>query len=60
MTAYGVSFLSQGAVGTFWAPWLGVVAAGLAGMVLGAIHGWLSQQPRVNDVATGHRHDYFR
>ncbi|KPQ34769.1 MAG: simple sugar transport system permease protein [Phormidesmis priestleyi Ana] len=53
MTAYGVSFLSQGAVGTFWAPWLGVVAAGLAGMVLGAIHGWLSQQPRVNDVATG-------
>jgi general nucleoside transport system permease protein len=53
MTAYGVSYLSQGAVGAFWAPWLGVIAAGLAGMALGAIHGWLSQQPRVNDVATG-------
>ncbi len=53
MTAYGVSYLSQGAVGAFWAPWLGVLAAGFAGMALGAIQGWLSQQPRVNDVATG-------
>ncbi|MEM9163631.1 MAG: ABC transporter permease [Cyanobacteria bacterium P01_F01_bin.4] len=53
MSAYGVSYLSQGTVGTFWAPWLGVLAAGISGMVLGAIHGWLSQQPRVNDVATG-------
>ena len=53
MSAYGVSYLSQGLVGPFWAPWLGVLAAGVSGMALGAIHGWLSQQPRVNDVATG-------
>ena len=53
MSAYGVSYLTQGMVGSFWAPWLGVLAAGVAGMALGAIHGWLSQQPRVNDVATG-------
>ncbi|MEO1093411.1 MAG: ABC transporter permease [Cyanobacteria bacterium J06638_28] len=53
MSAYGVSYLSQGALGDFWAPWLGVFVAGLAGMALGAIHGWLAQQPRVNDVAVG-------
>ena len=53
MSAYGVSYLSQGMVGTIWAPWLGVFAAGFSGMLLGAFHGWLSQQPRVNDVAAG-------
>ena len=53
MSAYGVSYVTQGLVGPFWAPWLGVLAAGVSGMALGAIHGWLSQQPRVNDVATG-------
>jgi ABC-type uncharacterized transport system permease subunit len=53
MSAYGVSFLAQDALGSFWAPWLGVLAAGVAGMALGAIHGWLAQQPRVNDVAVG-------
>lgn len=53
MSAYGVSYMSQDLVGPFWAPWLGVLAAGLSGMVLGTIHGWLAQQPRVNDVATG-------
>jgi general nucleoside transport system permease protein len=46
MTAYAVSYLSG-------SPWLGVVVAGIAGCFLGAIHGWLSQQPRVNDVAVG-------
>ncbi|MEN9239853.1 MAG: ABC transporter permease [Thermostichales cyanobacterium SZTDM-1c_bins_54] len=46
MTAYGVSLLSG-------SPWLGVLAAGAAGGGLGAIHGWLSQQRRVNDVAVG-------
>ncbi|MEO0408605.1 MAG: ABC transporter permease [Cyanobacteria bacterium P01_A01_bin.135] len=46
MGAYAVSYLTG-------SPWLGVVASGLAGLVLGAIHGWLSQQPRVNDVAVG-------
>jgi ABC-type uncharacterized transport system permease subunit len=46
MSAYAVSYLTG-------SPWLGVVTAGLAGMFLGLIHGWLSQQPRVNDVAVG-------
>jgi len=46
MTAYGVSYLTG-------SPWLGIVAAGLAGLLLGCIHGWLSQQFRVNDVAVG-------
>jgi ABC-type uncharacterized transport system permease subunit len=53
MSAYGVSYLTQDIVGTFWAPWLGVFAAGVSGMILGAIHGWLAQQARVNDVAVG-------
>lgn len=46
MAAYGVSYLTG-------SPWLGVLVAGIAGCFLGAIHGWLSQQPRVNDVAVG-------
>jgi len=46
MTAYGVSYLTG-------SPWLGILAAGLAGLLLGCIHGWLSQQFRVNDVAVG-------
>ena len=46
MAAYGVSYLTG-------SPWLGVLAAGLAGAALGIIHGWLSQQFRVNDVAVG-------
>ncbi|MFQ4136904.1 ABC transporter permease [Nodosilinea sp. PGN35] len=46
MSAYAVSYLTG-------SPWLGVVTAGVAGMFLGLIHGWLSQQPRVNDVAVG-------
>ncbi|WP_008316881.1 ABC transporter permease [Leptolyngbya sp. PCC 6406] len=53
MSAYGIAYLTQGVVGSFWAPWLGVLAAGVAGMTLGALHGWLAQQPRVNDVAVG-------
>ena len=53
MSAYGVSFLTQNTLGPFWAPWFGVLAAGVAGMALGAIHSWLAQQPRVNDVAVG-------
>jgi general nucleoside transport system permease protein len=32
---------------------LGVLVAGFAGIGMGVIHGWLSQQPRVNDVAVG-------
>ncbi|QQE63532.1 ABC transporter permease [Leptolyngbya sp. BL0902] len=53
MSAYAISFLTADLVGPALSPWLGVLAAGVAGMGLGAIHGWLSQQPRVNDVATG-------
>jgi simple sugar transport system permease protein len=46
MSAYAISYLTG-------SPWLGVLVAGIAGVCLGAIHGWLSQQPRVNDVAVG-------
>lgn len=53
MAAYGASYLAAGWLGPALSPWLGVLVAGLAGMALGAIHGWLSQQRRVNDVAVG-------
>jgi simple sugar transport system permease protein len=46
MSAYAISYLTG-------SPWLGVIVAGLAGMVLGFIHAWLTQQPRVNDIAVG-------
>jgi ABC-type uncharacterized transport system permease subunit len=53
MSAYGVSYLTQGIVGSAVSPWLGVFVAGLSGVFLGFIHAWLSQQPKVNDVAVG-------
>jgi general nucleoside transport system permease protein len=34
-------------------PWLGVLAAGLAGIALGLLHGFLCSLPRVNDIAVG-------
>jgi ABC-type uncharacterized transport system permease subunit len=46
MGAYGVSYLSG-------SPWLGVVAAGTLGVLLGALHAWLCSRPRVNDIAVG-------
>ena len=46
MSGYGVSYLSGSA-------WLGVLAAGGVGVVLGALHAWLCSLPRVNDVAVG-------
>lgn len=46
MTAFGVSDLSG-------SPWLGVLAAAVIGLLLGAIHAWMTQQPAVNDVAAG-------
>ncbi|MBD1809858.1 ABC transporter permease [Microcoleus sp. FACHB-SPT15] len=46
MSAYAISYLTG-------SPWLGVIVAGLSGMVLGFIHAWLTQQPKVNDVAVG-------
>jgi general nucleoside transport system permease protein len=46
MSGYGVSYLSGSA-------WLGVLAAGLTGLLLGALHGWLCGRPKVNDIAVG-------
>ena len=46
MGAYGVSYLTG-------SPWLGVLAAGVLGVLLGAMHAWLCGRPRVNDVAVG-------
>ena len=46
MVGYGVSYLSGSA-------WLGVLGAGCAGALLGALHAWLCSLPRVNDVAVG-------
>jgi simple sugar transport system permease protein len=34
-------------------PWFGVLVGGLAGMVLGAIHGYICKLPKVNDMAIG-------
>jgi simple sugar transport system permease protein len=46
MAGYGVAWISG-------SPWLGVLAAGATGVVLGFIHALLCQQPRVNDIAVG-------
>ena len=46
MSGYGVSYLSGSA-------WLGVLAAGLTGLLLGPLHGWLCGRPKVNDIAVG-------
>jgi general nucleoside transport system permease protein len=46
MVAYGVSYLSGN-------PWVGVLAAGGSGLVLGAMHGYICKLPRVNDIAVG-------
>ncbi|QZZ20833.1 ABC transporter permease [Leptothermofonsia sichuanensis E412] len=55
MSAYAISYLgaSQWGLPATVSPWLGVLVAGCAGMVLGFIHAWLSQQPKVNDIAVG-------
>lgn len=46
MAAYGVSLETGSA-------WAGVLAAGIAGSLFGALHGALCSLPRVNDVAIG-------
>ena len=46
MTGYAVSFFSGSA-------WLGVLAAGASGMLLGTLHGLVCSLPRVNDIAFG-------
>lgn len=53
MSAYAASYLTQPLLGVHLAPWCGVMIAGLVGILLGAIHAGISQQPRVNDVAVG-------
>ncbi len=46
MTGYGVAYLTN-------SPWLGILAAGAVGGMLGALHAVLCARPRVNDVAVG-------
>jgi general nucleoside transport system permease protein len=46
MSGYGVSYASGN-------PWLGVIAAGIAGLLLGLLHGLICNLPRVNDIAVG-------
>lgn len=46
MSAYAVSYLTG-------SPWLGVLAAGSCGAVLGLVHGLLCSLRRVNDIAIG-------
>jgi general nucleoside transport system permease protein len=46
MVAYAASFHTG-------SPWAGVLAAGVAGSVLGAMHGSICKLPKVNDVAVG-------
>src|SRR5271170_530180 len=46
MTGYAISYQSG-------SPWLGVLAAGCSGSVLGAMHGYICKLPRVNDIAVG-------
>jgi ABC-type uncharacterized transport system permease subunit len=46
MSGYAVSYLSG-------SPWLGVLAAGFAGLLLGLLHGLICSLPRVNDIAVG-------
>jgi ABC-type uncharacterized transport system permease subunit len=46
VSAYGVSLASG-------SPWLGVLAAGGCGTLLGALHAFLCSRPRVNHIAVG-------
>jgi len=46
MTAFGISDHTG-------SPWMGVLAAGLVGALLGIVHALMTQQPKVNDVAAG-------
>jgi simple sugar transport system permease protein len=46
MCGYGISFLTG-------SPWLGVLAAGSAGLVLGLLHALICRLPDVNDIAVG-------
>jgi general nucleoside transport system permease protein len=46
MCAYATSYLTG-------SPWLGVLAAGLSGAIMGALHAAICGLPRVNDIAVG-------
>ena len=46
MSGYGVAYLTG-------EPWVGVLAAGLAGAALALVHGLVCSLPRVNDIAVG-------
>lgn len=46
MIAYATSYNTG-------SPWLGVLLAGLSGLALGAMHGYICKLPRVNDIAVG-------
>jgi general nucleoside transport system permease protein len=46
MAGYGVSYLSG-------SPWLGVLGAGVVGLLFGALHAWLCSRKKVNDIAVG-------
>ncbi|WP_273808083.1 MULTISPECIES: ABC transporter permease [unclassified Pseudomonas] len=46
MTGYAASYLSG-------SPWLGVLAAGCTGLLLGLLHGIVCSLPKVNDIAFG-------
>ncbi|MDQ0392376.1 ABC transporter permease [Labrys monachus] len=46
MVGYAVCYQSG-------SPWLGVLAAGCAGTLLGGLHGYLCKLPKVNDIAIG-------
>src|SRR5579863_9229323 len=46
MAGYGVSYLTG-------SPWLGVLAAGITGAGMGALHAGICGLPRVNDIAVG-------
>ncbi len=46
MVGYGVSYLSG-------SPWLGVLAAGITGAILGGVHAVICGLQRVNDIAVG-------
>src|SRR6201984_1238357 len=46
MCGYATSYLTH-------SPWLGVLAAGVAGAAMGAVHATLCGLPKVNDIAVG-------
>jgi simple sugar transport system permease protein len=55
MTAYAVSYRTEPLLGGagMLAPWLGVLAAALVGVAMGALHAIICNRPKVNAVAVG-------